>query len=185
MRSYKYSRVDTLPAGCISEGKPVAPPTLFWYRFLELNEPHDTVQSTIEGSQIGKLCHFPTCYCYGIDISTIEFHKLGVAVKLINQQWKTFDFFEVSQIKPPDDDSASFLENNEISCVCSGSDNLFLGSHDGIVRILSSNFKVQRSFQAHDVGSITHMRQVEGTSLLVTIAVRGRVICSLFGADVL
>ena len=27
-----------------------------------------------------------------------------------------------------------------------------------------------RSFKAHDVGSITHMKQVQGTSLLVTIA---------------
>lgn len=58
-----------------------------------------------------------------------------------------------------------------MSCVCSGSDNLFLGGHDGVVRILSSNFKVQRSFQAHETGSITHMRQVDGTALLVTIAV--------------
>jgi len=86
-------------------------------------------------------------------------------------QWKTFDFFEVSQIRPPDDENTSFLDNNEISCVCSGSDNLFLGSYDGMVRILSSNFKVQRSFRAYDVGSITHMKQVEGTALLVTIAV--------------
>ncbi|KAH8601223.1 vacuolar protein sorting protein-like protein [Bisporella sp. PMI_857] len=84
--------------------------------------------------------------------------------------WKTFDFFEVSQIKAPDDESKSFLENNEISCICSGSENLFLGSHDGKVRILSSTFKVLRTFQAHDVGSITQMKQVEGTSLLVTIA---------------
>ncbi|KAI9744891.1 MAG: hypothetical protein M1818_001816 [Claussenomyces sp. TS43310] len=84
--------------------------------------------------------------------------------------WKTFDFFEVSQIKPPDDDSASWFDNNEISCVCSGSDSLFLGSYDGTVRILSSNFKVQQQFRAYDVGSITHMKQVDGTSLLVTIA---------------
>lgn len=39
-----------------------------------------------------------------------------------------------------------------------------------MVRILSSAFKVRESFQAHDIGSITHMKQVEGTSLLVTIA---------------
>ncbi|CZR52178.1 related to PEP5 protein [Phialocephala subalpina] len=84
--------------------------------------------------------------------------------------WKTFDFFEVSQVKPPDDESKSFFENNEISCVCSGSDSLFLGSHDGFVRILSPTFKVLRTFQAHDTGSITHMKQVEGTSLLVTIS---------------
>ncbi|KAK0120111.1 hypothetical protein ONS95_011520 [Cadophora gregata] len=84
--------------------------------------------------------------------------------------WKTFDFFEVSQVNPPDDESRSFFDNNEISCVCSGSESLFLGSHDGVVRILSSSFKILRTFQAHDTGSITHMRQVEGTSLLVTIS---------------
>jgi vacuolar protein sorting-associated protein 11 len=49
---------------------------------------------------------------------------------------------------------------------------LFLGSQDGKVRIVGKNWKVVRSFQAHDVGDITHMRQVEGTSLLVTVAVR-------------
>ena len=48
---------------------------------------------------------------------------------------------------------------------------MFLGSYDGTVRILSSAFKVVRSFQAHDTGAITNMKQVEGTSLLVTIAV--------------
>ncbi|KAL3421512.1 Vacuolar protein sorting-associated protein 11-like protein [Phlyctema vagabunda] len=84
--------------------------------------------------------------------------------------WKTFDFFEVSEVKPPDDESRLFFESNEISCVCSGSDSLFLGSHDGQVRILSPTFKILRTFQAHDIGSITHMKQVEGTSLLVTIA---------------
>jgi len=86
-------------------------------------------------------------------------------------KWKTFDFFEVSQVRPPDDESKSFFQNNEISCVCSGSESLFLGSYDGTVRILSSSFKILRTFQAHDVGSITQMKQVEGTSLLVTIAV--------------
>ncbi|RFU34575.1 hypothetical protein B7463_g1789, partial [Scytalidium lignicola] len=84
--------------------------------------------------------------------------------------WKTFDFFEVSEIRPPDDESKSFLENNEISCVCSGSENLFLGSYDGFVRILSPSFKILRTFQAHETGAIRHMKQVEGTSLLVTIA---------------
>ncbi|PQE07701.1 vacuolar sorting protein [Rutstroemia sp. NJR-2017a BVV2] len=84
--------------------------------------------------------------------------------------WKTFDFFEVSQVKPPDSESKSFFENNEISCICSGPENLFTGSYDGTVRILSPSFKILRTFQAHDVGSITHMKQVEGTSLLITIA---------------
>jgi hypothetical protein len=74
-------------------------------------------------------------------------------------------------VKLPDDEARHFFESNDISSVCSGSDSLFLGTYDGYVRIVSSNWKIVRSFQAHDVGTITHMRQVEGTSLLVTVAV--------------
>ncbi|KAK5636374.1 hypothetical protein RRF57_012086 [Xylaria bambusicola] len=84
--------------------------------------------------------------------------------------WKAFDFFEVSQVKLGDDETRSFFENNEISSVCSGSDSLFLGSDSGYVRIIGPSWKVVRSFQAHETGRITHMRQVEGTSLLVTVS---------------
>ncbi|TGJ79148.1 hypothetical protein E0Z10_g9619 [Xylaria hypoxylon] len=84
--------------------------------------------------------------------------------------WKAFDFFEVSQVKLGDDDTRSFFENNEISSVCSGSESLFLGSDNGYVRIIGPSWKVVRSFQAHETGRITHMRQVEGTSLLVTVS---------------
>ena len=54
--------------------------------------------------------------------------------------------------------------------MCSGSDNLFVASNDGNVRILSQAFKVVRTFKAHDTGTITQMKQVEGTALLVTIS---------------
>ncbi|KAM0815289.1 putative Vacuolar protein sorting protein-like protein [Seiridium cardinale] len=84
--------------------------------------------------------------------------------------WKAFDYFEVSQVKLGDDETRSFFENNEISSVCSGSDSLFLGSFDGYVRIIGTSWKICRSFHAHESGRITHMRQVEGTSLLVTVA---------------
>ncbi|KAL2222222.1 putative vacuolar protein sorting protein [Thermoascus aurantiacus ATCC 26904] len=82
--------------------------------------------------------------------------------------WKTFNFFEVSQVKLPEESSSVFV--NEVSCLCTGSANLFLGTPDGTVHIVSSAFKVVRSFRAYDAGSITHMKQIEGTSLLVTIA---------------
>jgi hypothetical protein len=75
-------------------------------------------------------------------------------------------------VKLADDETRHILESSETSCVVSGSDNLFLGSYDGFVRIISSEWKVVQSFAAHDVGAITQMRQVEGTSLLVTVAVR-------------
>ncbi|KAI1346402.1 vacuolar protein sorting protein-like protein [Xylaria sp. FL0043] len=84
--------------------------------------------------------------------------------------WKAFDFFEVSQVKLGDDETRSFFENNEISSVCSGSESLFLGSDSGYVRIIGPSWKVVRSFHAHETGRITHMRQVEGTSLLVTVS---------------
>jgi hypothetical protein len=86
------------------------------------------------------------------------------------KQWKSFDFFDVNQVRLADDETRAVFESNEISCVCSGSSNLFLGSDNGYVRIVGPSWKVVRSFQAHDVGSIKHMRQVEGTSLLITVA---------------
>lgn len=85
-------------------------------------------------------------------------------------QWKSFDFFDVNPVKLADETRTVF-ESNETASVCSGSDSLFLGSYDGYVRIVGASWKVVRSFHAHDVGTITHMRQVEGTSLLVTVAV--------------
>ncbi|KAK3293576.1 uncharacterized protein B0H64DRAFT_216491 [Chaetomium fimeti] len=124
--------------------------------------------------------------------------------------WRSFDFFDATQIKLPDDTNAnptnttakdpditttntrSFFEGNEIAAVCSGSDSLILGSFDGVVRIVGPSWTVVRTFRAYDppttaaaatinavVGggggapSITHMRQVEGTSLLVTVAEGG------------
>ncbi|PGH17107.1 hypothetical protein AJ80_04982 [Polytolypa hystricis UAMH7299] len=83
--------------------------------------------------------------------------------------WKTFNFFEVSQVNLPDSDGASIFDS-DIASVCTGSENLFLGSSNGVVHILSQAFKVLRSFKAHDTGSITHMKQVDSTSLLVTIS---------------
>ena len=96
------------------------------------------------------------------------------ASRLTAAQWKSFDFFDVTQVTPADDDTRNFLESGEISSVCSGSESLFLGSDDGYVRIIGPSWKIVRSFQAHETGSVRYMRQVEGTSLLVTVAVRRR-----------
>lgn len=58
-----------------------------------------------------------------------------------------------------------------MTSLCTGSENLFLGTSDGTVHILSSGFKVVRSFRAYDSGaSIRHMHQVSGTTYLTTIA---------------
>ncbi|KJZ73091.1 hypothetical protein HIM_07475 [Hirsutella minnesotensis 3608] len=84
--------------------------------------------------------------------------------------WKSFDFFDVSHVTLADDDTRQLFESNDISSVCAGSDSLFVGLNDGSVGIIGKNWKVVRKFHAHDAGRITHMRQVEGTSILVTVA---------------
>ncbi|KAF4431827.1 hypothetical protein F53441_13881 [Fusarium austroafricanum] len=84
--------------------------------------------------------------------------------------WKSFDFFDVAQINITDDETKQLFEGNEISSVCAGSDSLFLGSFDGYVSIINKSWKTVKRFHAYEAGSITHMRQVEGTSLLLTVA---------------
>jgi hypothetical protein len=57
-----------------------------------------------------------------------------------------------------------------------GSDNLFLGSSDGKVQVINSAFKIARTFSTAEggftqaSGAVTHLKQIEGTSLLVTIS---------------
>ena len=87
-------------------------------------------------------------------------------------QWKSFDFFDVKQADLPDDEAQHLFESNDVSSVCAGSENLFLGGGDGSVSAVAKNWKVVNTFQAHDAGRVTHLCQVEGTSILVTVAVR-------------
>ncbi|KAJ5256905.1 hypothetical protein N7478_013009 [Penicillium angulare] len=82
--------------------------------------------------------------------------------------WKAFNFVDVSPVRLPEESSALF--GSDLSSLCTGSANLFLGTNDGSVHIVSSSFRVLRSFKAHDTGAITHMKQINGTSLLVTVA---------------
>ncbi|KAJ3498405.1 hypothetical protein NLG97_g1152 [Lecanicillium saksenae] len=84
--------------------------------------------------------------------------------------WKSFDFFDISQVALPEAEATQLFESNNVSSICAGSDSLFLGSSDGSVSILGKNWKVVNTFQAHDAGQVTHMRQIEGTSILVTVA---------------
>ncbi|KAI9696333.1 MAG: hypothetical protein M1820_008175 [Bogoriella megaspora] len=98
------------------------------------------------------------------------------AIKVITKQyipvnnWKAFKFFDVEQVKLPATEDPNLLQQGNTTAVAAGSDNVFFGSADGVVRILSHDFKVVRSFKAHETGSINHMKQIEGTYFLVTIA---------------
>ena len=58
----------------------------------------------------------------------------------------------------------------DIRTIASSPSNLFLGTGDGLVQILSSSFKLIRSWPAYDAeSSVSHLQQVQGTSLLVTL----------------
>ncbi|KIW12066.1 hypothetical protein PV08_09340 [Exophiala spinifera] len=86
--------------------------------------------------------------------------------------WKHFPFFNVSQVPVPADEEGSYIFENDIVSIATGSESLFLGSSDGSVRILSRALKVVRTFHASDTldASITHIRQIPETPFLVTIS---------------
>lgn len=63
-------------------------------------------------------------------------------------------------------------EQNDITSLTTGSDSLFLGDCNGQIRILSRALRVVRSFNAAESSShasVTHLKQIESTSLLVSI----------------
>ncbi|KIX00050.1 uncharacterized protein Z518_10977 [Rhinocladiella mackenziei CBS 650.93] len=86
--------------------------------------------------------------------------------------WKAFPFFNVSQIPVPANEDGSYVIDNDVVSLTTGSDSLFLGSSDGSVRILSRALKVVRRFQASDASdaSVTHLKQIPNTSFLVTVS---------------
>ncbi|KAF8433826.1 hypothetical protein BGX38DRAFT_1221944 [Terfezia claveryi] len=82
--------------------------------------------------------------------------------------WKSFPFFNVTRVNPHDENPRIF--EGDIRSIASSFSNLFLGIGDGHVQILSSSFKLVRTFAAYSQHSaVSHLQQVEGTSLLVTI----------------
>ncbi|KAJ6164785.1 hypothetical protein N7470_003457 [Penicillium chermesinum] len=74
--------------------------------------------------------------------------------------WKAFNFIDVSPVKLPE--GSSDLFGSDLTSLCTGSSNLFIGTTDGFVHIISSAFRVVRSFKAHDAGAINHMKQIKG-----------------------
>ncbi|KAK5000348.1 Vacuolar protein sorting-associated protein 11 [Elasticomyces elasticus] len=85
-------------------------------------------------------------------------------------QWKAFKFFDVSQIKLPDEDAKSVFDQGKISSVTSGGNSVYVGTEDGVVHVLDQSFKPSKSFKAHDVGAVRHIKRVPETSYLVTLA---------------
>ena len=51
-----------------------------------------------------------------------------------------------------------------------GSKNIFVGTPDGSVLFLDQNFKVTRSWKAHDTGGVTTIKQVSDTAYVITLA---------------
>ncbi|PUU79070.1 hypothetical protein B9Z19DRAFT_1082628 [Tuber borchii] len=91
--------------------------------------------------------------------------------------WKSFNFFIVTPVKAIDesDNVPPLFEGADITALTSGSDTLFIGTSVGIVHVVNSAFKIVRSFPTYEndsehVGSIRHIKQVEGTKLLVTVS---------------
>ena len=87
--------------------------------------------------------------------------------------WKTFPFFTVTQLPvPADEDGTYIFDPIDLRSLTSGSASLFLGTESGIVRILSKQLKVVRSFQVSDSTDVpvTHIKQIQDTPYLVTVS---------------
>lgn len=61
-------------------------------------------------------------------------------------------------------------QSTEFSAIRAGHSQLFVGGEDGRVHTLSESFKVHRSWQAHERGRVTQIRQPGTLALLVTVA---------------
>lgn len=57
-----------------------------------------------------------------------------------------------------------------MSCVTAGSDRIIAGTPNGVIHLLDPSFKDARHWKAHDIGAITHAKQVTDTAYLVTLA---------------
>ncbi|RMD44921.1 hypothetical protein DV735_g85, partial [Chaetothyriales sp. CBS 134920] len=86
--------------------------------------------------------------------------------------WKSFPFFTVTQVPVPADDQGSYVFDNEVTAVATGSDSLFLGTSNGSVRILSKTLKVVRTFPvSYPSGApVNWIKQVPDTAYLVTVS---------------
>ncbi|RMZ75253.1 hypothetical protein DV738_g5582, partial [Chaetothyriales sp. CBS 135597] len=86
--------------------------------------------------------------------------------------WKSFPFFTVTQVPVPADDQGSYVFDNEVTAVATGSDSLFLGTANGSVRILSKNLKVVRTFAVSTPAGapVNWIKQVPDTAYLVTVS---------------
>jgi tetratricopeptide (TPR) repeat protein len=50
-----------------------------------------------------------------------------------------------------------------------GSNNIFVGTPNGTLKVLDHNFKLTRSWKVRDGGSVTHIRHISDTAYLVTL----------------
>lgn len=57
-----------------------------------------------------------------------------------------------------------------MSCIATGNDHVYVGTPDGTLRLLDKSFKTVQLFRAHESGSITHIKAIPNSSLLVTLA---------------
>lgn len=51
-----------------------------------------------------------------------------------------------------------------------GSNNILVGTDDGTVNCLDQNFKLARSWRAHEAGSVNNIKQIPNTSYVLTLA---------------
>lgn len=90
---------------------------------------------------------------------------------MVLTNWKAFPFFTVAQVPVPADDDGAYIFDNDLTCVATSTEFLYLGDNAGYVRQLSRAFKVTQTFHAADIPNVAVrlLKPIPDTPYLVTI----------------
>lgn len=97
-----------------------------------------------------------------------------------NNQWRQFNFFDVTPIRDPLTKNGSPLFSDPyLTAACSGRESVFLATADGLVKQISKDIQLLHVYNIHDDRlsdsdgyTIQHLKCLPNTSLLLTVSVR-------------
>ncbi|RIB17075.1 hypothetical protein C2G38_2001460 [Gigaspora rosea] len=100
------------------------------------------------------------------------------------KQWRQFNFFDVQQVKDPNDPTKppAIFNKPDLSVNTSGRGNIILADSSGYVHIVDRSFNVQ-SFLAYEGGRVSHMKQMKPKNILSTIGEEDPPIIKLWDLD--
>ncbi|ODQ82417.1 hypothetical protein BABINDRAFT_159013 [Babjeviella inositovora NRRL Y-12698] len=83
--------------------------------------------------------------------------------------WKTFHFFEETQLRDPSFGSPDPLYSTGVTATCSTKDFFVVATNTGVIRLITPDFQLRTQFQAYELGyTVCHLQSLD--RYLVSIA---------------